>query len=237
MKYTQHTSLALVLATLALFSMSSVASADSRGSEQERSKGIERALENVLKIKKEKSEVSINSNGSVTLQSATVTAVSGSQITASTTLGTSVLTWTITTDAATQFLNKTNKVVSSSEVAVGDSVNVRGVLVSGSTFAVKATSVRDLTKVVAPQPTSSVQQIFEGTLSVLPGSSAPTTLTIQIGGASQVVALTPTTVILNKAWTSAPLTSFASGDVVRVFGYIPAGSSSVTAIVLRNATR
>jgi hypothetical protein len=81
------------------------------------------------------------------------------------------------------------------------------------------------------------KQTFEGVLSVVPGAALPTSLTMTIGSTQQQVALSATTVVLNKDWTPIALSSFVAGDTVRVFGYIPANSSTLNAIVVRNTTR
>ncbi len=239
MKHTYTKAFSLALALVAIVASSGTAFADN-----DHNKGIGSMMREIkmVKVQKEntpKPEVSINSNGTSVVQSAVVTGVSGSTYTATTTLGTAVLTWNITTDSATQFLNRGGKVIVASDIVVGDVINVRGTFVTGSTLALKATSLRDMTKVtvVTPPVVSTDRQIFEGYLSVVPGATVPTTATVVINGANQTISISAATAILNKDWAGTSLTAFQANDVVRVFGYIPAGSSAVTALVLRNTTR
>jgi hypothetical protein len=216
----------LSLLTLSLFSVGAVASANNDNGSNKSSSSME---------DKKRSEITMESSGKITIRSATVTGISGNTITAQTTLGGAVLTWTISTDTSTQFINKNNRTLVYSDIVVGDVINVNGVMNSGSTLSLKATTVRDTSKTESPSTLGG--QIFEGTLVTLPAAALPTTLGMTIQGVNKTVALTNTTVVLNKAWASTTLNTFVAGDTVRVFGYTPAGSANITAIVLRNATR
>lgn len=225
----------IVAATLA---SGSVASADMRGEDNGRHRGWIKSGKEVkfIDAKDAETNIEIKKDGTVNMRGAKVTALSGSVITVTETLGAAVLSWSVTTDAATKLESKNGKAITLADIAVGDVLTVKGVMQSGNTFAVKATTVRNISKAVTPVVVNT-QQTFEGTLSVVPGASLPTVLTMTIGSTQQQVNLTATTVVLNKDWTPLALSSFVAGDKVRVFGYIPASSSAITGIVLRNTTR
>lgn len=182
--------------------------------------------------------VEIKNDGTAVLRGAKVTAISGSTLTVTETLGTTTLSWTVTTTGTTKFEAKNGSSIALASIAVGDTITVKGALVSGSSLTLTATLVRDITKVPTPPPAATnAQQIFEGTLSVLPGTSLPTTLTLSIGSTAQAVNLSTSTTVLNTAWAPVTLALFQTGDRVRVFGYVPTGSTTVTALVVRNVTR
>jgi Domain of unknown function (DUF5666) len=225
----------IVAATLASGSM---VSADRGGENNGRHRGWVKAGKEVKFIDARDAEtnIEIKQDGTVQIRGAKVTSVSGNAITITETLGASVLTWTVTTDTATKLESKNGKVLTIADFAAGDVVTVKGKMQSGSALAVTATTVRNISKALTPVVVNT-QQTFEGTLTVLPGSALPTSLTMTIGSTQQQVALSTATVVLNKDWTPIALSSFAAGDTVRVFGYIPASGSILNAIVVRNTTR
>lgn len=241
---TYATSAAKTLAAMALFaSATTFTAADTnrgRGSDNGRGRmGIAQGLhKDTFADKRDKETgVEIKNDGTAVLRGAKVTAISGSTLTITETLGTTTLSWTVTTTGTTKFEAKNGTTIALGDIAIGDTVTVKGPLVSGSSLALTATLVRDITKVPTPTPAANSQQIFEGTLSVLPGASLPTTLTLTLGATAQVVNLSASTTVLNTAWAPVTLSTFQTGDRVRVFGYIPTGSTAVTALVVRNVTR
>lgn len=225
----------IVAATLA---SGSIASADRRGEDNGRHRGWVRAGKEVKFIDARDAETNleIKQDGTVQLRGAKVASISGNALTVTETLGASTLTWTITTDATTKLESKNGKALTMTDFAVGDVVTVKGKMQSGSALAATATTVRNISKALTPVVVNT-QQTFEGTLSVVPGTTLPTSLSMTIGSTQQQVALSATTVVLNKDWTPIALSSFVAGDTVRVFGYIPASSSTLNAIVVRNTTR
>ncbi len=225
----------IVAATVA---SGSIATADNRGGDDGRHRGWIKSGKEVKFIDARDAEtgVEIKKDGTVQLRGAKVASISGQAVTVTETLGAAVLSWTINTDSTTKFEAKNGKEIALADIAVGDVVTIKGALQSGNTFVVKATTIRDISKAVTPVVVNA-QQTFEGTLTVVPGASLPSTLTMTIGSTQQQVNLSATTVVLNKDWTPLALSSFVAGDKIRVFGYIPASSSSITGIVLRNTTR
>jgi len=179
---------------------------------------------------------SIDKNGQVVLRGAVVTSISGNLITVTTSLGPTTLTWTGNYDSSTKLEAKNGKAIDISQITVGDTVTIKGTMNSGSSLSLKVSLIRDVSKSVTTV-TPNTKQVFEGKLTALPGASAPTTITMTIGSTAQVVNLSAITILLNKLWTPTTLGNFQIGDTVRVFGYVPTGSTAVTGLVLRNATR
>jgi hypothetical protein len=180
--------------------------------------------------------VDINKNGVVSIRGGKVVAISGNQIVVSSTLGSSVLTWTGSIDSTTKLEAKNGKTIELANIAVGDVVTVKGTMNSGSGLSFKTSLIRDISKAYVPV-VANTKQIFEGKLTALPGSTTPTSITMMIGNTAQVVSISPTTLILNSSWLPVGLSTFQLNDQVRVFGFVPSGSNVVTGLVLRNATR
>lgn len=88
-----------------------------------------------------------------------------------------------------------------------------------------------------PTPVANGQQVFEGVVTTLPGSSAPTALTLTVGSTTYTVNISTTTTMLNTAWAPIALSTLQTNDRVRVFGYTPSGSTAVTALVVRDVSR
>jgi hypothetical protein len=230
--------LVVSVATLLSVLTSSIASADNRSNGFLNIRMRDARSMKFFDRQDAETSVTVNNNAMVTLRGAKVVSVSGSMITASETLGPVTLTWAISTSGSTQLQGRDGKAILISDFAVGDTITTKGSLQSGSTYALNATLVRNVTRTLAPTPApvSNSQQIFEGTLTSTT-TSTPATITMNINGTSQAVALTGGTTILNKDWNSFSLASFVVGDTVRVFGFIPSGSSTVNALVLRNTSR
>lgn len=180
--------------------------------------------------------VDINKNGTVVIRGGVITSISGNMIVVSTTLGSSVLTWTGNFDSSTKLESKNGKAIDLSQITVGDTVTIKGTMNSGSSLSLKVSLIRDISKAVTPV-VANTKQVFEGKLTAQAGNTIPTTITMLIGSTPQVVNLSSLTILLNKAWGVVSLSNFQIGDTVRVFGFVPTGSTSVTALVLRNASR
>lgn len=182
--------------------------------------------------------ITVNSDGTSTLRGARVTSTSGTTITVTETLGSVTLTWTVNAGSNPQVQGKDGRSMQLSDITVGDIVTVTGQLQTGSTYAVNATLIRDVSRIGGQGQSQSAnqQQMFEGTL-VTTTSSLPATVTVNVRGTQRTVNLTTTTSVLNKDWNTISLGSFVAGDTVRVFGYLPNGSSTISALVIRNTTR
>lgn len=91
-----------------------------------------------------KLEVAINDEGRVVVRGAEVTDVSGDTIHARTEWGEAMLSWTVRTDADTDFVTKGGSGSALDEVSVGDYVSFSGALrESESSFTVDADAVRN----------------------------------------------------------------------------------------------
>jgi hypothetical protein len=180
--------------------------------------------------------IEIKKDGKVEVRGAKVTAVSATQVTATTTLGSVLITISANIDANTKVEAKNGKTIALSEVVVGDVVTLKGMMLSGNAFSMTATLVRDISKSVTPV-VNDTRQVFEGKVTVLPGATLPTTITMTIGSTPLVVNISGSTTVLNTAWAPVALSTFQVGDSVRVFGYIPTGASAVTGVVVRNVSR
>lgn len=189
-------------------------------------------------------EVHINANNKAEVRGATVTAVSGSSITATTLWGSTTLTWTINTNASTQINDKDGKskkgndkkysTLTISDVKVGDRIDFNGDLNTTSTgLVVLAKVIHDRTMV---NTSVKVKDIFQGTLQSLASSTLPTTLSLKVGGTTYTVNIPVGTPIIKSNFTATTLSTFQVGDIVRVYGSLNA-SSTIDALIVRNASR
>jgi hypothetical protein len=251
---TRASALAAIALITSVTGVANIASADrdSRGNEVEihssgsssisisssiSSRGRETRFDRFIDRRDNETGIEFKKDGSVTLRGAKVTAVSGATLTVTETYGPAILSWTVQASGA-QVQTRNGSAITLADVVVGDTVTVKGTLVSGSTFAVTATLVRDITKApTAPPISNTAQQIFEGTLSVLPGAALPTSLTLTVGGVAKMVNVSTTTTLLNASWAAVALSLFQIGDTVRVFGFVPSGSTAITGLVVRNTSR
>lgn len=97
-------------------------------------------------------EVVITNAGNVLVRGATVTAVSGSTITATTTWSGVTLTWSVATDSGTSFLDRFGGTLTLANIAVGDTVSFAGTLTGN--LSVKASAVKDWSRGTAPTSSS-----------------------------------------------------------------------------------
>ncbi len=154
-------------------------------------------------------EVVVTGSGKPLVRGATVTAVSGSTITAATTWGGTTLSWSVVTDAATRFLGKEGNPVVFSDIAVGDIVSFAGSWNPGSSLSVRASAVKDLSR-----------GVDEVTLSGVITSVSPSGLSIFLrrnGSATTTIAVSATTTVTLNG-NSASTTALFAGDAVKIVG-------------------
>lgn len=189
-------------------------------------------VENLLKSRLPGLEVSINSNGKVLVRGAKVTSVSGNQVTATTGWGSSVLTWNVTTDGSTKFLELNSRNSQIADVKVGDTVSFQGDLVTtvSSPLTVRATVLKDWSRGMVMKTT------LEGTAKTIPGTTtAPAVFTLTSGNTDFQVRISSLTSVLNSLWLRLPLGALKIGDKIRVYGAVNA-DNTVDATVVRDVT-
>ena len=92
------------------------------------------------------SSVRINSDGIVHVVGAEVTSISGTIVTALSHFKNTIVTWTFATNASTTVNTNPTTVDSTTDIRVGDRLNVTGALSAfGSTISVNATKIKDMT--------------------------------------------------------------------------------------------
>ncbi len=104
---------------------------------------------------------------------------------------------------AVQYEARNGSQINFSDLQVGDKVTVKGVISSGSSFALRVSLVRYITRTGNtnnPNPVNSQKQVFQGRLITLPRNSFPTSLVMTVGNTNYPVSLTGTTILLNNAW-------------------------------------
>ena len=93
-------------------------------------------------------EIQINNGGHVSVRGATVTAISGNTITATTALGSTTLSWTVLTDSSTKFIASSTNTIGA--IAVGDAISFQGSMHgNATTLTVDAKVVKDLSRLPA----------------------------------------------------------------------------------------
>jgi hypothetical protein len=94
--------------------------------------------------------VKINTDGIVRVANAEVTSVSGNIINAVTRFKNNVVSWAFTTNASTTIAANNSHIASTTDIKVGDKLNVTGALSAfGSTISVAATKVLDITSMAS----------------------------------------------------------------------------------------
>lgn len=127
-------------------------------------------------------EVRINDDNSVVVRGAKVTAVSGSVITAQTAFGSTMLSWSVQTNADTRFANRADSSASLATIAVGDYISFSGSLNTAVTgLTVNAKAVKDWSKAAVETPRSA----FAGTVQSV--DAANLKFTLATGGAEGVI--------------------------------------------------
>jgi len=176
------------------------------------------------------SNVSLSANGKVNVVGAKVTAVSGNTVTASSTLGSATLNWTINANADTKINGSNTSGNTITNISVGDTINFQGILTasSGSSLSLTATSIKDLSIVREP-----VRTTLAGAIKSIAGTVAPTTMVVASGNVDYTANIATSTSVLGSTWLTLPLSSFQVGNKVTVYGTINA-NNTIDATVVRN---
>lgn len=188
-------------------------------------------------------QVAIGVNGKVLVRGAKVKAISGNTITAQVSWGSFVSEWKVDASNA-KFLRYSGNASAISEVSVGDVISFSGALdTSVSNATVKTDIVKDWSLDGQNSPRNGTLQ---GELKAMGGTTAPTTMTLEVKGKGNVsdddaignftVNIAANTAILNKNWGSLSLGNFEIGDSVRFYGLINADNTA-NATVVRNVSR
>jgi hypothetical protein len=178
-------------------------------------------------------EVQIQESGRTLVRGATVTAISGSTITASVVLGGTTLAWTAVTDGSTKFLDKNGRTGASNTVAVGNTISFSGSLTNASGLSVKVDTVKNWSKDSA----TSSKHTFEGTLQSIASTTAPTSFVLKVGNTNYTVNVATTALVLQNNWTRGTLSQLAIGHTVRVYGSVQANNASVIdALIVRDTS-
>lgn len=112
--------------------------------------GNDNSQHKTQEVKKTNVMADINAAGKVIVRGATVTAVSGSVLSATTVWGGATLTWTVLATSSVHFIDKNGEsehgVVTVADIKVGDVINFQGSLAGGTGLTVNARIVRDATR-------------------------------------------------------------------------------------------
>ncbi|MFZ2886237.1 MAG: DUF5666 domain-containing protein [Minisyncoccia bacterium] len=130
-------------------------------------------------------EVQIGAQGNALVRGAQVTSVSGSEINANTSLGSSVLSWIVKTDSNTDFTANKGGAEGIANIAVGDTISFRGAIdqtVSG--LRVNARQVKDWTSVESKAKLEGVVSSINSTLASFTISHKNGTTTVQTSGST-----------------------------------------------------
>lgn len=131
-------------------------------------------------------EVQIGANGSALVRGAQVTAVSGTDVSAKTSLGASVMNWIVKTDSDTDFTANKNGASGLANIAVGDTISFRGTIdqaVSGLT--VKAKTVKDWSSVEAKAKLEGVVTSISTSLNSFTVMKGNSTTTVQTSSSTK----------------------------------------------------
>lgn len=131
-------------------------------------------------------EVNIGSNGGALVRGAQVTAVSGNDVSAKTSLGASVMNWIVKTDSNTEFTANGGGASGLTNIAVGDTISFRGTIdqaVSGLT--VKAKTVKDWSSVEAKAKFNGVVTSINTTLNSFTVTKGNSTTTVQTSSSTK----------------------------------------------------
>lgn len=131
-------------------------------------------------------EVNIGANGNALVRGAKVTSVSGSQVNANTSLGSSVLSWVVKTDSNTDFSSHKNGTSGLANIAVGDTISFRGTIdqaIAGLT--VNAKQLKDWTSVETKTKFDGVVTSINTTLSSFTVAKGNSTTTVQTSSSTK----------------------------------------------------
>ena len=221
---------AAVLA-LVIIGVAATANADDRNKRDRDERGV-RALVSLNanvngNIKTSDTNVRIT-NDMVNVKGAKVTATSTAGFTATT--GTPLVTFNVQTDSSTKFEFKGKGKGTIADVAIGDMVNFRGLILSGtttSTLTVKATHVEGKTK--HPTPPRPIGKAIVGTVSSV--SVTGNTLVIS-GKATTTVTVNSSTKIVGTNGTTLTLASITTGNRIKAVGSVDTSTNVFTATKL-----
>ncbi len=174
-------------------------------------------------------DVHIGAGGNAQVEGAKVTAVSGSDVSANTSFGSSVMNWLVKTDGNTEFAAK-GGVSGLANIAVGDVISFRGAIdqsVSGLT--VKAKAVKDWSKTQA-------KAHIEGTVSAI--NTSLNSFTVVNGNATTSVQTGSSTKFSVNGKTGGFADLFLNAKV-RLMGMFNASSTifSATAVDVASTTK
>jgi hypothetical protein len=81
------------------------------------------------------------------------------------------------------------------------------------------------------------KRTFEGTLQAIGGTTAPTTLTVQVDNTTYTVNVAANTTLITNKWNATTLSAMAAGNTVRVYGSVEANNTStIDALVVRDVS-
>jgi hypothetical protein len=165
-------------------------------------------------------EINIGANGNALVRGAEVTAVSGTQVNAETSLGSSVLNWIVKTDSDTDFSAHKGGADGLANIAVGDIISFRGTIdqsVAGLT--VRAKQVKDWTTIETKARLEGVVSAINSSLSSFIVKTKSGTTTVQTSSSTK----------FTEDGDSASFADIALDAKVKVQGLFNASSSVFTA--------
>lgn len=168
-------------------------------------------------------EIVLNAAGKALVRGATVTTVSSSTITATSAIGPATLTWSIITDSSTEFVGKKGD-VSLADIKVGDTINFHGDMATGTTLAVNAKVVRDVS--LAKKPEAPHGAVHGAIASI---DAANSTFVITMKGNATTTVKVDTSTALMKEGSAVLFSVLAVGDRVEVKGTFDAQTNVLTA--------
>ncbi len=81
------------------------------------------------------------------------------------------------------------------------------------------------------------KRTFEGTLQAIAGTTAPTTLTLQVGKTTYAVNVAANTTLITNKWNATTLSAMTTGNTVRVYGSVdPSNTTTINALVVRDVS-
>jgi len=81
------------------------------------------------------------------------------------------------------------------------------------------------------------RRIFEGTLQAIGGTTAPSTLTVQVGNTTYTVNVAPNTTLITNRWNATTLGAMTTGNKVRIYGSVEANNTgTIDALVVRDVS-
>lgn len=81
------------------------------------------------------------------------------------------------------------------------------------------------------------KRIFEGRLQAIAGTTAPTTLTLQVGKTTYTVNVAANTTLITNKWNATTLSAMTTGNTVRVYGSVdPSNTATINALVVRDVS-